>query len=320
MSRVEQLTVGSLFSGIGGFDLGLERAGMRVVWQVENDAYCRKVLAKHWPDVPCYEDIHDCGAHNLEEVDVICGGFPCQPVSVAGKQLAQDDERWLWPEFARLVGELRPRHVFVENVPGILVRGLGDVLGDLAALGYDAEWGCVSAASVGAPHLRKRIFIIGTKQRRSVADASGRRRQSDELCTRRDVVGLCSEDVAHAASQQDEFGERRNLAHPSQGGKGFSATAGPSGEDVADADSRRRERIGQQERTEQQSERGGELNGRSAVGQLEYAALGSQWDVEPDVGRVANGVPNRVDRLRALGNAIVPQVAEWVGKRIVSAL
>ena len=141
MSRVEQLTVGSLFSGIGGFDLGLERAGMRVVWQVENDAYCRKVLAKHWPDVPCYEDIHDCGAHNLEEVDVICGGFPCQPVSVAGKQLAQDDERWLWPEFARLVGELRPRHVFVENVPGILVRGLGDVLGDLAALGYDAEWG-----------------------------------------------------------------------------------------------------------------------------------------------------------------------------------
>ena len=142
------MRVGSLFSGIGGFDLGLERAGHEIVWQVENDAYCLKVLAKHWPDVPCYEDVHDVGAHNLEEVDVICGGFPCQPVSVAGKQRGQDDERWLWPEFARILRELRPRYALVENVPGLLVRGLGDVLGDLAELGYSAEWGCVSAARV----------------------------------------------------------------------------------------------------------------------------------------------------------------------------
>ena len=154
------MTVGSLFSGIGGLDLGLEKAGHEIVWQVENDPYCRRVLQKHWPDVDLYEDVHDVGAHNLAEVDVICGGFPCQPVSLVGKQLAQDDERWLWPEFARVLGQLRPRYALVENVPGILIRGLGDVLGDLAELGYDAEWGSISAASVGAPHLRKRIFIV----------------------------------------------------------------------------------------------------------------------------------------------------------------
>lgn len=274
------MTVGSLFSGIGGIDLGLERCGYEIRWQCELDPYCRRVLAKHWPDIPCHEDVRGLGAENLEPVDVLAGGFPCQPVSVAGKQLAQDDERWLWPEFARLVDELRPRHVFVENVPGILVRGLGDVLGDLAALGYDAEWGCVSAEGVGAPHLRKRIFILAD------TDSSG-------------LQGPVRSRSARA--------ERSSSRHATQCGD----------ETMADTDSRRRERIGQQERKEQQSERGGELNGRSAVGQLEYAALGSQWDVEPSVGRVANGVPNRVDRLRSLGNAVVPQVAEYVGRRLM---
>ena len=232
------MKVGSLFSGIGGFDLGLERAGHEIVWQVENDTYCRKVLAKHWPDVPCYEDIHDCGAHNLEEVDVICGGFPCQPVSTAGKQLAQDDERWLWPEFARVLLELRPRYTLVENVPGLLVHGLGDVLGDLAELGYDAEWGCVSAASVGAPHLRKRIFI-----------------------------------VAHPTGQFSNGGDDNRGGRP-----------------------RPLPELGD--------------------GSEEARSIGGWWSVEPNVGRVAHGVPARVDRLRGLGNAIVPQVAEWIGRQI----
>ena len=231
--------MGSLFSGVGGFDLGLERAGMEVVWQVEWDAYCQKVLAKHWPNVPCYEDVHDVGAHNLAEVDVICGGFPCQPVSQAGKQLAQDDERWLWPEFARIIRELRPRYALVENVPGLLVRGLGDVLGDLAELGYDAEWGIVSAASVGAPHLRKRIFIV--------ADAT-----------------------------------------------------------VTGRETRRGNGMGDDKR----SSMGDRQSARSC------GKEGRHWAVEPNVGRVADGVPNRVDRLRGLGNAIVPQVAEWIGRQL----
>ena len=233
------LQVGSLFSGIGGFDLGLERAGHEIVWQVESDSYCRKVLAKHWPDVPCYEDIHDMGAHNLAEVDVICGGFPCQPVSVAGKREAQDDERWLWPEFARIIRELRPQYVLVENVPGLLIRGMGDVLAALSTFGYDAEWGIVSAASVGAPHLRKRIFIV--------ADATG------AGCETRGGYGMGDADR-------------------SRGDKGLAP--GPCGEE------------------------------------------GGHWAVEPNVGRVAHGVPHRVDRLRGLGNAIVPQVAEWIGRQL----
>jgi len=135
-----RLTVGSLFSGIGGLDLGLERAGMTVRWQVEQDAWCQRVLAKHWPDVPRYGDIKTIDWTEVEPIDLVCGGFPCQPVSLAGKRRAQDDPRWLWPEFARCLRVLRPRFALLENVPGLLSAGFGDVLGDLAALGYDAEW------------------------------------------------------------------------------------------------------------------------------------------------------------------------------------
>ena len=235
------MRVGSLFSGIGGFDLGLERAGHEIVWQVENDPYCRKVLAKHWPNVPCYEDVHDVGSHNLAEVDVICGGFPCQPVSQAGKRLVQEDERWLWPEFARIIRELRPRYALVENVPGLLVGGgMGDILGDLAQLGYDAEGGIVSAASMGAPHLRKRVFIVAH------ADESGLEGRTQTLRQK----------------------------------KGRNSDSGHIREKTS-------------------------IDGRDCW-----------WLVEPNVGRVASRVPNRVDRLRGLGNAIVPQVAEWVGRRL----
>ena len=116
------LTVGSLFTGIGGIDLGLERAGMRVLWQVEIDDWCRRVLAKHWPDVERFADVRDVGAHNLAPVDVICGGFPCQPVSTAGKQRGRADERWLWPEFARIVRGLPPARL-AEAFAGTLPRG-----------------------------------------------------------------------------------------------------------------------------------------------------------------------------------------------------
>ena len=117
-------TFGSLFAGIGGLDLGLERAGMVCSWQVEIDEYCRRVLAKHWPDVERFEDVRECGAHNLEPIDLICGGFPCQPHSVAGKRKGAADDRDLWPEYFRIVAELRPRYVLAENVPGIVTTYL----------------------------------------------------------------------------------------------------------------------------------------------------------------------------------------------------
>src|SRR5690606_14094616 len=155
------LTIGSLFSGIGGLELGLERAGMRTVWQVEMDDYATKILERHWPDAIRFRDVREVGAHNLPPVDLICGGFPCQDISYAGKGAGIKGERsGLWTEFARIVRELRPTYVLVENVAALLARGLDVVLGDLAACGYDAEWDCIPAAAVGAYHLRDRIFIV----------------------------------------------------------------------------------------------------------------------------------------------------------------
>ena len=159
------LRVLDLFSGIGGFSLGLERAGMQTVAFCEIDLFARRVLAKHWPEVPCHDDIRTLTADWLAEnglwPDVICGGFPCQDISVAGKGAGIGGERsGLWREYARLIGEIRPRYVIVENVAALLGRGLGDVLGDLAALGYDAEWHCIPASAVGAPHQRDRIWVV----------------------------------------------------------------------------------------------------------------------------------------------------------------
>lgn len=164
------MNVLDLFSGIGGFSLGLERAGMRTVAFCEIDPYCRKVLAKHWPDVPCYDDVRTLTAKQLISdgirVDVMCGGFPCQDISVAGLGAGLAGERsGLWRDYARLIGELRPSYVIVENVAALLSRGLGDVLGDLAAIRYDAEWHCIPASYVGAPHDRDRIWIIAHPER-----------------------------------------------------------------------------------------------------------------------------------------------------------
>ncbi len=151
----------SLFAGIGGIDLGLHRAGMECVAQVEIDPYCRKVLAKHWPEVPRYEDVRTVGRHNLPECDLIAGGFPCQDISIAGRRAGIDGERsGLWREYYRIICELRPRYVLVENVSALLNRGMERVLGDLAACGYDAEWQVLRASDFGFPHRRERVFIV----------------------------------------------------------------------------------------------------------------------------------------------------------------
>jgi DNA (cytosine-5)-methyltransferase 1 len=268
------LTVGSLFAGIGGMDRGLEAAGMRVLWQVEIDEFCRKVLAKHWPDVERFADVRDCGAHNLKPVDLVCGGFPCQPVSHAGKRKGDADERWLWPEFYRVIRELKPGRVLVENVPGLLSidagRLFGGILRDLASCGYDAEWDCIPAAAVGAPHIRDRCFIL-----------------------------------AHAREL------RRDTRRPEQPLQGAGASS-ETRRDVADATGFRRTTSVNESRND------GQPVSAFQGGLLELGRAAEWWAVEPDVGRVADGVPMRVQRLKGLGNAVVPQVAEWIGRRILA--
>lgn len=157
------MTFGSLFAGIGGMDLGLERAGMTCRWQVEIDPYARRVLERHWPDVRRHDDVRTFPPDDGGDwrVDLICGGFPCQDVSLAGKRAGLDGERsGLWFEYERVLRVLRPRFVLVENTPGLLSAGFGRVLGGLASLGFDAEWSIVSACSLGAPHMRERLFIV----------------------------------------------------------------------------------------------------------------------------------------------------------------
>lgn len=154
------LTVGSLFSGIGGFDLGLECAGMQVIWQSEIDEFASRVLKKHWPDVPNLGDITKVDWSKVERPDVICGGYPCQPFSTAGKRGGANDARHLWPAMHNAICVLRPRYALMENVRGHLSLGFGRVLGDLAEIGYDAEWQIIPAAAVGAPHKRDRVFIV----------------------------------------------------------------------------------------------------------------------------------------------------------------
>lgn len=159
---MQQLTFGSLFAGIGGFDLGFERAGMKCLWQVEQNQFCQKILAEHWPNVPKYNDVHEVGKHNLKRVNVICGGFPCQDISDAGKREGLSGERsGLWFEYHRIIRELRPDFTVIENVSALLVRGLDSILCGLAEIGYDAEWQTLSARVFGYPHKRERMFIIG---------------------------------------------------------------------------------------------------------------------------------------------------------------
>jgi DNA (cytosine-5)-methyltransferase 1 len=172
-----QLTHGSLFAGIGGFDLGFERAGFKTVWQVEIDEYCRRVLERHFPKARRFGDVKECSGHrpkplccikpcHLEHVDVVTGGFPCQDISFAGSGRGLDGERsGLWAEYFRIVRELRPAVLVVENVAALLQRGIERVLGDLASIRYDAEWSVVSGCSLGSTHMRRRLFIVAYADR-----------------------------------------------------------------------------------------------------------------------------------------------------------
>lgn len=279
----EKLTVGSLFAGIGGIELGLERTGgFETVWQVEKDDYCRRVLAKHWPDVNRYEDVQDVGSDELREVDLICGGFPCQNISLAGGGEGIEGERsGLWSEMWRCIRELRPRYALVENVPALRSRGLGRVLGDLAEIGYDAEWDCLPASTFGAPHKRDRAFIV------AYPDSDGR------------------ESAGWGRTVCDENGERQGEVRRPQQQPG----AGGNGQVFPDPGSPGRP----QQFSPSFSGGPGHDSGQAGRGE------GVGWSPEPGVGRVVDGVPYRVDRVRGLGNAVVPQVAEWIGEQILRA-
>lgn len=283
------LTVGELFAGIGGFGLGLERAGMRVIWHAEIDSFASAVLRAHWPGVPNHGDVRSVRAGTVERPDVICGGFPCQDISVAGAGGGLEGERsGLWREFARIVGDLRPRYVIVENVGALTSRGLAAILGDLASFRYDAEWHVIPAAAVDAPHLRERCWIVA----HDVADSDGGRREGERFAEHGAIEGASGDLV-------DQLGEgrRRNGA-----------------DDSSDATRERMERHRPDRIEVAFAPALARLLGRDDAG-----AFWRDGPAGPALRRMDDGVPNRVDRLRCLGNSVVPQIVEIIGKAIVEA-
>ena len=416
-----KLTFGSLFAGIGGFDLGFERAGFECRWQVEIDSYATKILEKHWPQVHRQRDIRECNASNLERVDCIIGGFPCQDISYAGRGAGLDGERsGLFFEAVRLVRELQPRAIVLENVAALLTRGLDRVLGTLAEIGYDAEWHCIPAAAVGAPHIRDRVFVIAimadpkspgqqtrTEQKRRRKPKRGSKRlefrgtglqargwweaepavgrsldgfsawvdghkyltleshkrimayvinheginhvdatkkRTEEVLRglrnrfstegvqwkTRGLVGLSSQEVLfsylckHTTEATDEAWLQLSSAEASRKAMRSMRTRKESPGSSC--------RPGQNE--QQQGEHPDSMQALSRLlaydarkAWLEYCGKDasivlSEWGPgwEADIDRVANGIPSRVDRLRCLGNAIVPQVAEVVAKMALDRL
>jgi len=287
------LTFGSLFSGIGGIDLGLERAGMQCLWQVEIDTYATQVLEQHWPYVARFRDVRVVGADTLTPVDLICGGFPCQDISHAGKRAGITGERsGLWSEMYRVICELRPRYILVENVSALLTSVKRDgyvepapiatVLGDLAACGYDAEWQVLPASAFGAPHLRERVFIVAYPSFKQ-----------------------------HDSSQESRSDRKSSPTSPSQWACRKMAYASSIGLQTIHQQSELLQ--------EEESTRGVQSSNRSSLilrGSIRQRDI---WANEPNVGRVAHGIPRWMDRIKGLGNAVVPQIAEYIGTCILQA-
>jgi DNA (cytosine-5)-methyltransferase 1 len=282
----QAVTIGSLFSGIGGLEFGLERAGLGpVLWQVEIDPYCRAVLARHWPTVQRFSDVR---AFEGTPVDVICGGFPCQDVSGAGKGAGIDGARsGLWREFSRIVGKLSPRWVVVENVASGKTRWLCQVRTDLHALGYSTTAYALSAADVGAPHLRRRIFVLGHSSSIGLEDdqqtGSEARTAGGSAVANRDGDGQQQQQQAarlHADGPQRDDPSRCHRFPPRRGdAAGWAAYAGP------------------------------QPGIRRSVDGISAGVDGATVNTAGDA-----------DRLRALGNAVVPQCAEVIGRIIAESM
>lgn len=302
------IKLGSLFAGIGGFDLGaqwaFDRAGIphKVLFQVEQNKYCQSILKKHWPDARIFDDVCAVGRHNLPDIDILMGGFPCQDISVAGHQkgVINGEKSSLWFEMLRIISELRPRVAVLENVPAIIRVGGPTVVGGLAEIGYDCEWQIISAKQFGAPHLRKRWFCVATDTNRNTNRERRENRQGDISCEK---------GVAFVHETDCEWKK-------SAGQKNIWYYCG-SNTPVATANTNRSNSQKQSMYTESMEQARLSECGSS---QADWQNKGQYWKKGAPVSPICSvddGIPDRVARLKALGNAIVPQCSEYIFQHII---
>ena len=374
------LKVTSLFSGIGGIDLGLEATGyFKTTLFSEIDPFCQKILKKHWPNVPIIPNVKDINGKEIE-TDVLVGGFPCQPFSVAGKRKGKEDERHLWPEMFRIIKEARPSIVIGENVPGIIntQMALGQCVSDLESEGYKVQPVVLPACSVNAPHRRYRVFIIAMVDTDNLRLEQYNETQKEEQIRWAETPSLSrSENVANPNSSsftswesrgadrevsseserlrggesqretRKEFGSgSENVANPNSfGHRGWNSQGCSSGGEtrILPGEQEGRETWSETERCSE-SYRNYVANSTASRPQTSpeecFEQKGTEeadaiapysgtigdfnprdnWSVEPNGGRVAHGISDRVDRIKSLGNAVVPQLTYIIGMSIIRAL
>lgn len=352
-----ELTHLSLFSGIGGLDLAAEWAGFTTVGQCEWAEYPTKVLEKNWPDVPRWKDIRTLTGESFYErtgrrtIDVISGGFPCQPFSVAGKQRGKEDDRYLWPEMVRVIKELRPTWVVGENVAGIVRMALPDILSELEACGYRTRTFLIPACAAGARHRRYRVAIVGCRTDYLENTSGSRCGKPGDVCEQQrgaefersgEVMADTESHIERGLPVRAETEKPRlvsggqDVQHSDSAGlkeqhtpgesdkQGFPGGGCDEGNDVSDADSGFCEREEKEiqpgrnttysvcssggEQWTAEPDLGGMADGISGWmdGDLDFI-LNHYWDTEPDIPKIAEKIPHRVDRLKAIGNAVVPQ-------------
>jgi len=317
---------GSLFSGIGGFDLAAKWAGIETIWQVENDSYCQKVLKKNFPKAKRYGDIKTIKIGDLEPVDIISGGFPCQPFSCAGKRRGAADDRFLWPEMLRIISEVRPTWVIAENVPGIVNMELDQVLADLESKGYETQMFIVPACALDAPHIRQRIWIIGYTKSPGTSKKCGicKRSKSNSIRTNKKneydfedakiigcgsqrtestgFIGVAGINDADCHAPDTSIKRLQGRDNGSEGINPKTMRLLSSRSDFNDASNSEGDsiRTGLCESEEE----------RERWGRFDNQVWQEPWfEVATCLCGMDDGVPNRVDRLKSLGNAIVPQIA-----------
>ena len=321
-----------LFSGIGGFSLGLEATG-----GFETKAFCdiekypRQVLQKHWPHVKQYEDIKELNyerlkADGIDSIDIITGGYPCQPFSIAGRKKGEEDPRHLWPEYFRLIKELRPTWVIGENVSGHIKLGLDTVIQDLESEDYAVRPFSISASSIGANHQRERIWVVAysecndnfNEEQRvngEEKEIPGERGENDssprELGRANTIRKTNNGDVADTKGFGSDGGEIREHSEK----RNTKREVGGVSSQVANTDSEGLER-----QWKSRNQFGSQFTAAES-GEVRQGEMGQGWwSVEPNVGRVAHGIPRRVDRLKSLGNSLVPQIPYYIGQSILKAM